>query len=297
MVPLLVIEEPDLNAALLNGSTAPAGFHWAAVPNGSDALDRMQREPCALLLMGLNPAESKTTIGMLSVMRSRHPSIPVVVLGSRNPSDGILRDVLRTGVAGCLPKENVASDLARTVHLLLSDSRGVGEVEGQRRFCFTLGNSPELLPVVVEQMRSLIQDWPFTDPLEPVRMSVALSEALDNALYHGNLDLDSALRQGDGCDWREESRRRRSSLPYRDRRIRFQARIGHDTATFTVSDEGNGFDPSRQEECTDPQNLERCSGRGLMLMRMYMDKVTFNAAGNEVTLVKRRPGICLPPAN
>ena len=60
-------------------------------------------------------------------------------------------------------------------------------------------------------------------------------------------------------------------------------------ARFTIRDEGPGFDPAMLSNPTQAENLERCSGRGLLLMRMFMDEVTFNSIGNEVTLVKRRP--------
>jgi len=39
---------------------------------------------------------------------------------------------------------------------------------------------------------------------------------------------------------------------------------------------------------TEPANLEKASGRGLLLMRTFMDEVKYNDAGNAVTLVKRR---------
>ena len=39
---------------------------------------------------------------------------------------------------------------------------------------------------------------------------------------------------------------------------------------------------------TDPANLERVGGRGLLLIRTFMDEVTFNDRGNQITLVKRR---------
>ena len=61
-------------------------------------------------------------------------------------------------------------------------------------------------------------------------------------------------------------------------------------ARFTIRDEGSGFDTSLPRNPTLPDNIERYSGRGLLLMRMFMDEVLFNAAGNEVTLVKYRPG-------
>jgi anti-sigma regulatory factor (Ser/Thr protein kinase) len=39
---------------------------------------------------------------------------------------------------------------------------------------------------------------------------------------------------------------------------------------------------------TDPENLLKVSGRGILLMRTFMDEVRFNDRGNEVTMVKRR---------
>ncbi|HEX2661032.1 MAG TPA: ATP-binding protein, partial [Polyangia bacterium] len=39
---------------------------------------------------------------------------------------------------------------------------------------------------------------------------------------------------------------------------------------------------------TAPQNLDRRTGRGLFLIRTFMDEVRHNAAGNEITMVKLR---------
>jgi anti-sigma regulatory factor (Ser/Thr protein kinase) len=51
-----------------------------------------------------------------------------------------------------------------------------------------------------------------------------------------------------------------------------------------------GFDPSLLPDATDPTNLEKASGRGVLLMRMLMDEVFYNSTGNEVTLVKHCTG-------
>ena len=71
-----------------------------------------------------------------------------------------------------------------------------------------------------------------------------------------------------------------------DRRLRVKARITPEHAEFVIRDEGPGFDPHSVPDPTDPANLERISGRGLVLMRTFMDRVEYNATGNEVTLTK-----------
>ena len=61
-------------------------------------------------------------------------------------------------------------------------------------------------------------------------------------------------------------------------------------AVFVVRDEGNGFDPSQLPDPTDPANLERVSGRGLLLIQTFMDQVEHNERGNEITMRKRKSG-------
>jgi anti-sigma regulatory factor (Ser/Thr protein kinase) len=59
-------------------------------------------------------------------------------------------------------------------------------------------------------------------------------------------------------------------------------------AVFVIRDEGPGFDVATVPDPTDPENFTKPSGRGLLLIRTFMDEVKHNAAGNEITLVRRR---------
>ena len=81
---------------------------------------------------------------------------------------------------------------------------------------------------------------------------------------------------------------RRQRPPYRDRRIHVHARLSRAEALFIIRDEGPGFDTAALPAAGDLAEAERGAGRGIVLMRTIMDEVRYNAAGNEVTLVKRR---------
>jgi serine/threonine-protein kinase RsbW len=59
-------------------------------------------------------------------------------------------------------------------------------------------------------------------------------------------------------------------------------------AIVEIADEGSGFNPEQVPDPTDPENLECPSGRGIMLMRSYMNRVEYNAAGNKVVMEKHR---------
>ncbi len=56
-----------------------------------------------------------------------------------------------------------------------------------------------------------------------------------------------------------------------------------------VKDEGNGFDPTKVPDPTEPQNLLKDSGRGVYLMKIYMDEIKYNLTpeGTELILILR----------
>lgn len=287
---VLVIGDSDPNAQSLPPLLDQLGL-IGRVMSSRDALTDLPNDDYALIVVDRLTRDSDAD-GLLGSLQERLPQIPVIVLTGESSEQGAsyvsARQALQRGIEGCLPRRTVHADLARTVQTVLAKGRMAPRAH-ESGISYTIENAPELLPLIIAQVRQRIGDWPFADSIETVRVTVALSEALDNALYHGNLELDSELRQGDGRAWREESLRRRGVAPFRDRLIRFDGWFGSDAARFTVRDEGIGFNPLAQSDCTELQNLERCSGRGLLLMQMYMDEVVYNDAGNEVTLVKNRP--------
>jgi anti-sigma regulatory factor (Ser/Thr protein kinase) len=77
--------------------------------------------------------------------------------------------------------------------------------------------------------------------------------------------------------------------PYVDRRVSVTSRETPGEAVFVIGDEGPGFDTSQLPDPTDPANLEKRSGRGLLLIRAFMSDVRYNGRGNEVTLTYRTP--------
>lgn len=286
MMPVLVVQDPDCSSHDLRGAISAAGIECRSVING--AAESVAGSGWSLVVAAC-VSEKIGLAESLQQISQRLPQVPVVAITGQNGSD-LAKDALQAGVAGCLAYDRVSTDLIRTIRTILDADIHAAEIDGPATaLCHTIENDPELLPLIVEQARERLEHWPFQDQMELVRVTVALSEALDNALYHGNLELSSELRQGSGCAWRTESLRRRRELPFRDRRIRFQGVVDREAARFTVQDDGPGFDPANQRDCTESQNLERCSGRGLLLMRMYMDDVEFSPQGNSVTLVKRRP--------
>lgn len=91
---------------------------------------------------------------------------------------------------------------------------------------------------------------------------VGLTEALSNAMLYGNAHDP-------------------------DKRVRVEVTMRHGHIEARVTDQGLGFNPSQVPDPTTPENLMKCGGRGLFLMRKLLDEVSYNDQGNEVRLVLR----------
>ena len=123
-------------------------------------------------------------------------------------------------------------------------------------------SDPEQGRVVQDDIIRALEARQFSDhDLFGIRL--ALEEAVVNAIKHGN-----------GND------------PAKSVRIAYQ--VDDDHVRIEIEDQGPGFNPDEIPDPTLPENLERPSGRGIMLMRSFMNVVQFNDRGNCVVLEKRR---------
>src|SRR5262249_21513697 len=157
---------------------------------------------------------------------------------------------------------------------------------------FVLDNDTALVYPLVDHCQRLVTRMKLCDETGRIRVGIALEEALLNALYHGNLELSAdelrEARSGLMTGGASLIDQRRQKAPYSARRIFFNVSVSPSEASFIIRDEGPGFNPGDVPDPTDPANLERESGRGLLLMRSFMDDVQYSPSGNQVTLVKRR---------
>jgi anti-sigma regulatory factor (Ser/Thr protein kinase) len=125
---------------------------------------------------------------------------------------------------------------------------------------------------------------------------VAVREALLNALYRGNLEIGVGQMQQSRENLLDEEQarfveQRRLQAPFCDRKIFVDARVRSNEARFVIRDEGPGFDYEaalRSRDLTSLDSLDALHGRGLVLIHSFMDEVSYNPAGNEITMTKRR---------
>jgi len=262
--------------------------------HGGEAMEKVKQAMPDLVVTDLVMPEMNG-LEVVRAMCNDFPQVPVILMTSQG-SEEIAVQSLQEGAASYVPKRRLARDLAETVRKVLAVSdreRGHSRLMGcmRKNDCtFVLENDCAMFGPLISYLQEGITQIGLCGDAERTRVGVALEEALANALYHGNLQVSSDLRGEDDEAYHSMIRERIDRPPYRDRRILVRAELSQKRATFVVQDEGAGFDPSGLPDPTDPANLEKVSGRGILLMRTFMDEVAYNEVGNQVTLTKRCPG-------
>src|SRR5262249_12608106 len=142
-----------------------------------------------------------------------------------------------------------------------------------------LENDPALVAPLVAHCQEHALRMGLCNEHGKVRLGVALEEALLNAIYHGNLGLSSDLRQDGSDSVQRLAALRRHPAPDAARRVRLHVPLTGEEACFVVRDQGDGFDVAALPDPTDPENLLRIGGRGLLLIRPFMDEVRHNDKG------------------
>jgi hypothetical protein len=143
----------------------------------------------------------------------------------------------------------------------------------------------KLIPLLRDRLMRGIQDYHVVQGTRENHFCMALEETLNNAFYHGNLEISSELKEDGSSRFVELAAEREQLSPWCHRVVNVTELVSSFGLWITVQDEGKGFDVAAAlERCNDPEAL-LASGRGLLLMRGFSDELFFNTAGNEVTLV------------
>src|SRR5262245_30770752 len=289
---VLVVDDSAMDRHLAGAIVQKMGGWQASfAANGAEALVSLEKQRPDVVLTDMLMPEMDG-LQLVQAIRGKYPLVPVILMTAHGSED-IAIQALQKGAASYVPKKSLARDLAETLEQILSATKTrqqearllarLDVVESR----FILENDTSLIPSLVGHLEEDINRLKLCDPSGLVLLGVALHEALTNAILHGNLELSSAQREADEKEYYRLGVERRGQSPYADRRVYVTARFNREELAFNIRDEGNGFDPNTLPDPTDPSNLGKVSGRGLLLIQTFMDRVIHNDQGNEITMIKR----------
>ena len=122
----------------------------------------------------------------------------------------------------------------------------------------TFASKPENINIVEKLVDEISAEFNLSSEIYG-NVLVATVEAVNNAILHGN-KMDPK------------------------KKVKFSFRIEDKWITFTVKDEGTGFNFSNIPDPTLPENLEKPHGRGIFLMKHLVDEIHFMNNGSQVEM-------------
>lgn len=293
MARILVAEDSRAQAVHIQLMLQKSGHTVQLAVDGDEALTAVLQDAPEILLTdmhmpGLNGLE------LTQKVRESLPDVPVVLM-TADGTEELAIEALRAGASNYIAKRFLARDLMSIIDSITSiqeSRRTRHSILGSLTHAestYTFGNDRDFAASLVSQFEADLKNMVYDDETGLFRIVTALKEAILNAIDHGNLELDSDLREeGDGEKFYALAAERLKLEPYCHRKITVTSRVSPEQLAFIVRDEGPGFDPQTLPDPEDPENILRAHGRGLLLIRSFMDDVVFNDKGNQITLIKYR---------
>lgn len=290
---ILVVDDSATQRRQMQMVLENEGYSVQSAVDGIEAMKAIEADPPLLVVTDLQMPEMNG-LELVAAVKSSAPAIPVILTTSQGSED-IAAQALRAGAASYVPKRDLVSTLVPVVQQVMSVNQAAMSVREVAKFAIessitlSLASDDRLVPKVIARLELPMVELDLFDEGERMQIAMALDEALMNAIVHGNLEVSSELRQtDDGKAYIDLINKRKAESPFNERKVMVHLRASCEAATFIIRDDGRGFDVSSLRDPTDPENLERAGGRGLLLINAFMDEVKHNDKGNEITLVKRK---------
>jgi serine/threonine-protein kinase RsbW len=134
----------------------------------------------------------------------------------------------------------------------------------KQTFTMDIVSKPESINLVEKLIDEIKTDFDVHEECYG-NMLVAVTEAVNNAMQHGN-KFDPT------------------------KKVQIAYEVEQDQIAFTIADQGHGFDYLNLPDPTDPENLEKPTGRGVFLMKHLADQIIFSENGRVVELYFKTGG-------
>lgn len=290
---VLVVDDSPFDCRLVETLLSPmSDLKVVFAGSVKEGLAALERESPSVILTNLVLPDLEG-LELVKRVRAEHPRIFVILMTAYGSED-VAMQAPCAGAANDIAKKDIARDLVPTLRHILelaALNRDRGRLLGcmvRRESVFVLENDPDLIASFMKLVGEELAGMAFWDGTGLLQVSIALQEALTNAMFHGNLELGSEVRQTDERVFDELALERRQCEPYCSRRIRIHVQLDRNAARFVVNDDGQGFDTMLFNRPVDAEDLSRIGGRGLILIRTFMDEVGFNSSGNQISMLKYR---------
>lgn len=153
-------------------------------------------------------------------------------------------------------------------------------------------SQPEWIAPTVEYLKEKAVLCGVCHQARAKKLMLALHEALTNSIIHGNLELSSDLKERSDHAFAEALAQRAADPHYGSRPVEVSVEYDGERCHWSFTDQGKGFDVERvlaRASSADAAEMVLSSGRGILLMRAFLDDVRYEMKGRRTILTLARP--------
>jgi FixJ family two-component response regulator/anti-sigma regulatory factor (Ser/Thr protein kinase) len=291
---IVVIDDEELSRFSLRKKLSRFGYNVITLDKAEDALYLLKHDKqqvdfiiTDILLRKMDGIELLRHINILD------DPIPVLLTGQGNVEDAI--KALHYGACDFIRKPIDVNEVASIIRNVLKQKNekkqaiAMGKYIAYEKREFLLPADSDLGNVVSFQLSIHLPGIGLCNQVTAENISLALREAINNAMFHGNLEVSSDIREKEGIKAYHQKIEERNQLEkYNKRRVKIQYELTPDYVEYIIEDEGPGFDYTALPDPRDPENFFNKSGRGILIIKIHMDEVEWNKKGNRLRIKKYR---------
>jgi len=291
---ILVVDDEEVIRYTLQKKLSRLGYNVLSMEKAEDALYLIKNGEMVDLIITDIKLRKMDGIELLRRINGFDEPIPVLIItGHGNVEDAIR--ALRYGASDFIRKPFDINDVASSVRTTLKRRREKQMAEGFTRYMefdhktFSIPVDPSLINPISYYLTKDLVPVGLCNRTTAENITLALQETLSNAMFHGNLEIGSEVREKEGIKgFNDLIEQRKGDSAYSARRVMIQYHLTRDSVEYVVEDQGPGFDFGSLPDPRDPENFFKNSGRGLLIIRIHMDEVDWNEMGNRIRMKKYR---------
>ncbi|MEZ0228565.1 MAG: response regulator [Planctomycetota bacterium] len=290
---ILLVEDEANVLKMLERFLAPS-YRCLAATNGKDALDMIKAERDVDVVVTDVRMPGMDGIQLIRAIRRMRPHLPAIAMTAHGSEETAV-EALRAGATNYLRKPFKTQEFLGVVRkcIELAQARrgktvSLGYLKESTK-TFEIPARLELARAILPHLTDGLSDLGIVEAQDLLNLDVALEEALSNAVIHGSLQLtdEYVKNRQDREAFEEAYATRRADPRFAGKTVHVSVRITPTEATFTVEDKGAGFDPTALAAVQ--TSIQGVQGRGLMLIRLFMDEIAHESGGRRLRMVKRAP--------
>ena len=290
----LVVDDNPTITRLIELQMTKAGYRCDTAANGENALEKINRTDFDLVISDIS-MPGMTGLELLKAIKQKKPQLQVLIITGHATIDNAV-EALRLGAINFITKPIRFNEVFETINKILDlKSRKKAIRTASKYFLyesrhFAIPTRELYVSDLATYLTEPLEQISLVDPTCIISVTMAIYEALVNAVEHGNLELDSAVKFTDSSGMAAFKNLKENRLKdplFASRKVTIKSIIDSSIARFTITDEGAGFDYTALVDPTSESCIDQTHGRGIFLIRQIFDEVRFNASGNSISLILR----------